>query len=164
MNGTWIGSALAAAMLLSLAGCGVAEPVCVPGATQACLCSGARPGAQVCAADGARWNFCECEGGTDGEEDAAPKGVAFDASLTGEGTRGAELYGARCATCHGADARGTSTGPDLAEDVAGERNEALWEVIQEGDDEMPAVALTAQGTADVIAYLRTLFGPEPSDE
>ncbi|MCB9785310.1 MAG: hypothetical protein H6744_01330 [Deltaproteobacteria bacterium] len=37
-----------------------AVAVCVPGATQACVCAGAKNGGQVCGADGLYWLPCEC--------------------------------------------------------------------------------------------------------
>jgi hypothetical protein len=39
------------------------DKLCAPGATQPCACPGGIPGAQPCAADGARWEACACPGG-----------------------------------------------------------------------------------------------------
>jgi len=71
---------------------------------------------------------------------------------------GQSLFTARCGFCHGRDAAGGETGPDLtssplvAEDVAGDK---LTPVIRDGrvDKGMPAFAL---GTADLAAIVTFL--------
>ena len=74
----------------------------------------------------------------------------------------------RCADCHGTDARGVR-GPDITQIWAsGRTNQGLFKTIREGvpNTEMPR--FTAPRTSDrqiweVLAYLRTLAAPAPTD-
>jgi hypothetical protein len=51
-----------------LVGCeSESDSLCEPGATQACVCFSGAEGAQICAADGQRWEACQCE--SDGDAD-----------------------------------------------------------------------------------------------
>jgi cytochrome c oxidase cbb3-type subunit 3 len=78
---------------------------------------------------------------------------ARDAALPGE-----PLFAARCGFCHGRDAAGGETGPDLtssalvAADVGGDR---LIPVIRDGrvDKGMPAFALGASDLAAIVAFI-----------
>lgn len=60
-------------------GCSAHEPmVCTPGTTQACLCAGARVGAQQCNELGSLWLRCECDapvmdGGAMSTDASAPR-------------------------------------------------------------------------------------------
>lgn len=47
-------------LLLVLAGCPTAAPVCEAGRTVDCACVGGRVGAQTCRGDGTRWEPCQC--------------------------------------------------------------------------------------------------------
>src|SRR3989475_10745942 len=71
---------------------------------------------------------------------------------------GQSLFTARCGFCHGRDAAGGETGPDLtssalvAADVAGDK---LTPVIRDGrvDKGMPAFALGAGDLAAIVAFI-----------
>lgn len=71
---------------------------------------------------------------------------------------GQSLFSARCGFCHGRDAAGGETGPDLTssalvgEDVGGDK---LIPVIREGrvDRGMPAFALGASDLAAIVAFI-----------
>lgn len=156
---------------LAVAACGE-EPVCVSGETQACLCAGARPGAQVCLADRTGWSVCVCgtgsgEGTNDPSDEEDPKEepdeedpiVTIDPSLVGNPVAGGALFSAHCASCHSIEQGRHTIGPDLYEEVPEEDDEELWEIILAGEDEeMPPTALSGQQTADLVAYLRATFG------
>ena len=75
------------------------------------------------------------------------------ADLTGDTTSGETLYGANCASCHGADRAGTSAGPDIRGEIEG--GETI-DVILNGEDTMPAFAdtLSDQEIADILAFLQ----------
>jgi mono/diheme cytochrome c family protein len=78
-------------------------------------------------------------------------------ALTGDATTGQSVYGAQCASCHGADgASGSARRPTPS--VARSDAAAAASTIVSGEDEMPAFAstLSDQEIADVIAYLKTL--------
>jgi mono/diheme cytochrome c family protein len=65
---------------------------------------------------------------------------------------GEALYTADCASCHGVDATGGS-GPS----IIGEDADEFFEVIREGEDDMPAFPdYTDQDIFDVIAYIDSL--------
>ena len=75
--------------------------------------------------------------------------------------RGGEIYGPRCAACHGADARGGETGSDLgrstmiAEDVGGD---VLMPFLRVGRPErgMPAFpTLSAAEANDLVSFIRS---------
>src|SRR5437016_356578 len=79
---------------------------------------------------------------------------------------GTGLYRARCADCHGMDARGVRA-PDLTQVWAsGRTDEGLFNTIKEGvsGTEMPANPriLDVEGW-QILAYLRTLAAPAPTD-
>ncbi len=59
----------------ALAPATVSERVCVPGATQACLGSGACAGAQACAPDGASFLPCDCGSNAPAEVVPAPSSL-----------------------------------------------------------------------------------------
>ena len=77
------------------------------------------------------------------------------ASLTGDASAGAEIYGLTCAACHGAD--GNVNEAKLTEEVPEKSDAELESIILDGYEEMPPQSLTGQETADVIAYLRETF-------
>jgi len=77
---------------------------------------------------------------------------------TGLAATGAPLYEARCASCHGAHADG-GAGPSLrARRVALSPDAVIAAVVAEGRPGMPAVTLSAEDEARLIAYLRYLQG------
>src|SRR6476660_5425060 len=79
---------------------------------------------------------------------------------------GMGLYRARCADCHGMDARGVR-GPDLTQVWAAGRNgEGLFKTLREGvpGTEMPANPRIQDVEGwQILAYLRTLAAPAPAD-
>ena len=84
-----------------------------------------------------------------------------DAIRTGMG-----LFRARCAECHGMDARGVR-GPDITQVWASGRTDpGLFKTIKEGipNTEMPAQPRLFDHEAwQLLAYLRTLAAPAPTD-
>jgi putative heme-binding domain-containing protein len=84
-----------------------------------------------------------------------------DAIRTGMG-----LFRARCAECHGMDARGVR-GPDITQIWASGRTDAgLFKTIKEGipNTEMPPNPRLFDHEAwQLLAYLRTLAAPAPTD-
>jgi putative heme-binding domain-containing protein len=80
---------------------------------------------------------------------------------------GTGLFRARCADCHGMDARGVRS-PDLTQVWAsGRTDEGLFKTIKNGvpGTEMPAVGARMPDNEiwQVLAYLRTLAAPAPND-
>src|SRR2546427_13068775 len=79
---------------------------------------------------------------------------------------GMGLYRARCADCHGMDARGVRA-PDITQVWASGRTDAgLFKTVKEGvpGTEMPANPRVQDAEAwQILAYLRTLAAPAPTD-
>src|SRR5215475_7606686 len=79
---------------------------------------------------------------------------------------GMGLFRARCADCHGMDARGVRA-PDITRVWASGRTDAgLFKTIKEGvaGTEMPANPRVQDAEAwQILAYLRTLAAPAPTD-
>jgi putative heme-binding domain-containing protein len=79
---------------------------------------------------------------------------------------GMGLFRARCAECHGMDARGVRA-PDLTQVWASGRTDAgLFKTVKEGvpGTEMPANPRIQDAEAwQILAYLRTLAAPAPND-
>jgi putative heme-binding domain-containing protein len=81
---------------------------------------------------------------------------------------GSGLYRARCADCHGMDARGVRA-PDLTQVWAsGRTDDGLFNTIKTGvpGTEMPAFApprATPVETWQILAFLRTMAAPAPTD-
>lgn len=73
----------------------------------------------------------------------------------GDATNGEALFSASCAGCHGADATGSESGPDIA---GIEDNDETIGVIVEGDGSMPAFgeSLSDQDISDILAWLGSL--------
>ncbi len=85
----------------------------------------------------------------------------------GDAVRGAEVYSASCAACHGPGAGGSATGPPLLDDVyrPGHHADGAFLVAVRGGvrqhhwdfGPMPAVpGLSDQDVADITAYVREL--------
>jgi cytochrome c oxidase cbb3-type subunit III len=75
--------------------------------------------------------------------------------------RGKALFGVHCGFCHGSDARGATTGPNLWRSVVvlmDKAGEGIGQVIREGRPEkgMPKIDLTATQIGDVVAFLYSL--------
>lgn len=92
----------------------------------------------------------------DEEEDDDGISSLYDPTLVGNVESGASLYLSNCSGCHGSSGLGSS-GPSLRESVQEEDDEELWEVILEGEDDMPAIVLQPQQVADIVAWLRSIF-------
>ena len=79
---------------------------------------------------------------------------------------GMGLYRARCADCHGMDARGVRA-PDITQVWASGRTDAgLFKTIKDGvpGTEMPSNPRVQDAEAwEILAYLRTLAAPAPTD-
>src|SRR6476646_11725475 len=79
---------------------------------------------------------------------------------------GTGLFRARCADCHGMDARGVRS-PDLTQVwAAGRTDDGLFKTIKNGvaNTEMPAnPRMNDLETWQLLAYLRTLAAPAPTD-
>ena len=75
----------------------------------------------------------------------------------GDIAAGEQVFADTCAACHGADGTG-GIGPSLLDEVPDASDAELQDVIQNGEGEMPAQSLDDQQTADVIAYMRDLWG------
>lgn len=88
----------------------------------------------------------------------AQTGATKTASPTAVVERGKALFGRDCAFCHGRDARGGETGPDLTEselvgsDVGGNK---IGVAVRNGRPEngMPAFKLSPRETTDLAAFL-----------
>ena len=80
------------------------------------------------------------------------------AALSGDS--GKQVFAARCAGCHGSDARGSGKAPGLAASprLAGQSPEQLRAVIRRGfpDSGMPAMSLPAGDLTAVAAYVHDL--------
>jgi mono/diheme cytochrome c family protein len=75
-----------------------------------------------------------------------------------DASRGASLYTAHCATCHGPAARGGDLGTCLVERHVLVRPAEYSEVLRKGRRRMPGFAalLKPEQEADILAWLRTL--------
>lgn len=79
--------------------------------------------------------------------------------LSGDAAKGKTLYDQDCASCHGADGKGTPRGDTLVSDhVKNHSDGELADVIIDGDGSMPAYGTdySDQDIADVLAHIRTL--------
>jgi mono/diheme cytochrome c family protein len=87
----------------------------------------------------------------------ADAGADADPEPEPEVALGEEIYGERCASCHGGDGGGSGSGPSL-EGVADRLSlDAQIDVVTNGRADMPAWSptLTADEIAAVVAYQRT---------
>ena len=82
----------------------------------------------------------------------APSAPASDA-VSGDAARGASIFAANCAGCHGADASG-GVGPALR--GSGLTSAEVTDVIATGRGAMPAAIVTGQDAADVAAHVAAI--------
>lgn len=66
---------------------------------------------------------------------------------------GAALFAENCARCHGDDARGSRSGPDLSREMRLSDAQIL-RVIQNGEGDMPAIEVTEEEAQAIIDWLR----------
>lgn len=66
---------------------------------------------------------------------------------------GESLYADHCASCHGADGHGTSSGPDLVRELH-HTDEELVQVILNGKGDMAAVAITEEQAQMIVSWVR----------
>jgi mono/diheme cytochrome c family protein len=82
---------------------------------------------------------------------AQPDGAVAKASAA----RGAKMYAVACASCHGADGRGSPTGMNLIDRLVLHRPADFADVIKRGRGRMPAFAtLPRSDVAGIIVWLR----------
>ena len=80
-------------------------------------------------------------------------------ALNGFYSEGQKVYADNCIGCHASDGAGTTAAPSLFERVPGLSDEALYEVLIEGKNQMPSWShFTNEELAHVRAYIRTEFG------
>ncbi|MDE1177483.1 MAG: cytochrome c [Edaphobacter sp.] len=75
--------------------------------------------------------------------------------------RGKQTFSANCSFCHGSDARGGETGPNLVRSqiVLDDKNgELIGEIIKNGlpGRGMPPISIDAEGIENVVAFLHSL--------
>src|SRR5947209_8654736 len=72
---------------------------------------------------------------------------------------GQQLFRSNCSFCHGSDARGGETGPNLVRDqvvLADQQGELIAPVVQNGiPSRMPKLTLSATEIADIAAWLHS---------
>jgi cbb3-type cytochrome c oxidase subunit III len=90
----------------------------------------------------------------------SPQGSsAHDNALSGVAEAGEGIFRQNCAFCHGRDAMGGETGPDLTESklvLTDKTGEKIAGVIREGrpNNKMPAFNLSSQEVSSIIAFIR----------
>lgn len=95
---------------------------------------------------------------------AAPRPPAYPVRAPGDPKkieRGKQTFSANCSFCHGSDARGGETGPNLVRSqiVLDDKNgELIGEIIRKGLPEkgMPPIGIDAEGIEDVVQFLHSL--------
>lgn len=83
------------------------------------------------------------------------------ATITGTASAGASIYTAQCASCHGTDGKGTSSGVDLHAPAKSETQVKVLNTIINGVTNTAMVsygALTNQQLADLYAFIKANFG------
>jgi mono/diheme cytochrome c family protein len=96
-------------------------------------------------------------------EPGAPQLAAGGAEHTRLSEAGAALFQQNCAFCHGRDAMGGETGPDLMRSRLvrfDQTGEAIAQVIREGrpDNKMPAFNFSEQEIRSIVAFMHTREG------
>ena len=73
-------------------------------------------------------------------------------ALTGDANRGAPLYAANCAACHGPTGAERSAAREAKSNLSGAAS-----IVLDGEDEMPGFSgqLSSQDIADILAFLRS---------
>lgn len=83
------------------------------------------------------------------------------AALTGTASAGQALYTSTCASCHGANGKGTGSGVDLFEPLKNDPATEVIETILNGKTGTSMAAyktvLTNQQIADLYAYMKATF-------
>ena len=90
-----------------------------------------------------------------GEYEEPDLGLAPDMPL--EPSRGAQLYTTHCSACHGPNGSGSVAGPDIREDVLEEDTEEIVEVILEGEDDMPPIAILPSEALQIVHWMKITF-------
>lgn len=105
-------------------------------------------------------------GGRGGFGDAYPQHAPGDPAAI---ERGKQIFSVTCSFCHGADARGGETGPNLIRSqlvMDDQKGEAIAVVVQNGrpDRGMPKFDLSTANISDIAAFLHSLYvsGHDPS--
>ena len=80
----------------------------------------------------------------------------FADGLVGDPRAGEARYPARCATCHGLNGEG-NIGPALATVVPGLGDLELYRIITQGQEGMPAIAVSPQEGVHLVAYLQATY-------
>ena len=78
-------------------------------------------------------------------------------SLVGRIECGEIVYFSRCSICHGDNGEGGNAGRKLEGEIDNMTDSYIMESILGGQGTMPPQNLTAQETADVLAYLREVM-------
>ncbi len=94
----------------------------------------------------------------DGDDTASSSDDTGSTTGTEDPLTGEELYRLHCASCHGEDGGGTSSGPGLAGEVSRHSDADLIGVILDGKHDMPAIDVTEDEAGQIVDYLRELFG------
>lgn len=91
---------------------------------------------------------------------AASSGVQLaQAAQPSASDAGAKVYQQNCTFCHGRDAMGGESGPDLTrsklvhDDVGGDKIAEVVRLGRNGDKKMPAFSLSGAEMADLVAFL-----------
>jgi mono/diheme cytochrome c family protein len=81
------------------------------------------------------------------------------AEVSAQVTAGGALFHQNCAFCHGRDAMGGETGPDLTQSklvLADKTGERIAQAVREGkvEPKMPGFAFSSEETASLVAFIR----------
>src|SRR5256714_260700 len=95
-----------------------------------------------------------------GRPERAPDYPVRPPAPTEQLARGQQLFKSNCAFCHGSDARGGETGPNLVRDqvvLRDQRGELITPIVQNGipAQGMPKFALSAADITDIAAWLHS---------
>jgi mono/diheme cytochrome c family protein len=92
---------------------------------------------------------------------SGPQGNHRGPQLTGEAAAGGALFLQNCAFCHGRDAMGGETGPDLTQSklvLSDTDGSKIAQVVHEGrnepDKKMPAFQFSSQEVTSLVAFIR----------
>jgi mono/diheme cytochrome c family protein len=93
---------------------------------------------------------------TDTDTDTSDTDTDTDTDTAPPPPDGAALYTATCATCHGADGKGTGENPDITGEL-GKPDDELIGIIRNGKGDMPAQTLDDAEALAVIEWMRANF-------